>query len=113
MSYITGKPEPNQVTLKPGVYQSKPTKGGLNLNKWLMRALKKVGFAGTADPNCCQYFPTVPEILVANINAPTAEEMVNVPVGGFFRATDANGIWNIFIRNGEGASYSSSLATNN
>lgn len=111
MSYISGKPELNQVTLKPGVFQSKPTKGGLNLNKWLMRALKKVGFAGTADPTCCLYYPTAPEVTVEDNTAPTETEMTNVPVGGFFKAIETNGDWSIYIKT-DATTVSTALASN-
>lgn len=110
MSYISGKPEPNQVTLRPGVYQSKPTKGGLNLNKWLMRALKKVGFANTADPNCCVYYPVFPTLDVALINDPQEAEMVNVPPFAFFKCTDGESVF-IYMRDVAAPGYI--LITNN
>lgn len=101
-----------QTVLKPGTYQSGNTRGGLNLNKWIPKFLKKIGFADTSDPLCCQYFPTVPEVLVAAHGSPTETEMTNVPVGGFFKAIQTNGIWSIYIKE-SASTVSGALATNN
>lgn len=98
MSNLSTYPTPYQVVLKPGLYQSQNTKGGLNLNKWFLKALTKVGFAGTSDPVCCEYFPTAPEVTVVDHTAPTEDEMVNVPLGGFFQATEADGTWAVRIK---------------
>lgn len=91
-----------QTVLKPGVYQSGNTRGGLNLNKWIPKFLKKIGFADTSDPLCCQYFPTVPTIEVANFSVPTGEEMdaAGVPVYGMFKTISGN-YYYIFVREPE------------
>lgn len=111
MSNLTTRPDSNQVVLKPGVYQSGNTKGGLNLKKWLFKVLTKAGFAGTNDPLCCQYFPTVPEILVEDAQNPTEAEMTNVPDGGFFKSIQSDGAWYIYIKI-DANSVSSALANN-
>lgn len=98
MSNLTTRPDAHQVVLRPGVYQSGNTRGGLNLNKWILKFLKKIGFAGTLDPLCCQYFPTAPDVLVIDSTNPTEEEMTNIPIGGFFRAIESNGDWTIRIK---------------
>lgn len=98
MSNLTTRPDAHQVVLKPSTYQSGNTRGGLNLNKWIPKFLKKIGFADTADPNCCQYFPIAPTILVTDISNPTEEEMANVPIKGFFYAEDSDGIWNLYVK---------------
>ena len=104
---------PLEVVLKPGGYQSKNTSGGLNLRKWIFRMLTRNGFAGTNDPDCCQYFPVTPDVLTVNSSNPTAEEMANVPIGGFFRAVEnTSDIWYMYIKidNDGGANQ---IATNN
>lgn len=98
MSFLQGKSLPYQVVLKPGTYQSGNTRGGLNLNKWIPKFLKRIGFADTSDPLCCQYFPTAPEVLVADHTTPTETEMTNVPIGGFFKAVDPTDTWSIYIK---------------
>lgn len=83
---LTNVKTPYRVVLKPGIYQSSDTKGGLNLNKWIPKFLKRIMFADTVD--CCTYYPTFPVLEVANVNDPTEEEMANVPVFGFFLTGD-------------------------
>lgn len=111
MSNLTTRPDSNQVVLKPGVYQSGNTKGGLNLKKWLFRVLAKAGFAGTNDPLCCQYFPTATEVLVGDAQNVTEAEMINVPDGGFFKAMQTDGTWYIYIKI-DATTVSSALANN-
>ena len=82
MSNLTTRPDAHQVVLKPGVYQSGNTKGGLNLKKWLFKVLAKAGFAATVD--CCIYYPTFPVLEVADISNPTEDEMANVPLYSMF-----------------------------
>lgn len=100
MSNLSTYPTPFQVVLKPGLYQSQNTKGGLNLNKWLLKFLKRIGFADTVD--CCVYYPTYPLITVADAFNPTAEEASNVPSGSFFMTTDGVN-YNIYIVGVDGA----------
>jgi len=98
VSNLSTYPTPFQVVLKPGLYQSQNTKGGLNLNKWLLKFLKRIGFANTVD--CCTYYPTYPQVLVANANSPTEEEMSNVPLYGVFMGFQSVNSWAIFIKTG-------------
>lgn len=111
MSNLTTRPDSNQVVLKPGVYQSGNTKGGLNLKKWLFKVLAKAGFAGTNDPLCCQYFPTVPTIEVASFSNPSGPEMdaAGVPVYGMFKTIDGD-FYYIYVR--EPNDSVSTIATN-
>lgn len=90
MSNLSTYPTPFQVVLKPGLYQSQNTKGGLNLNKWLLKFLKRIGFADTVD--CCTYYPTVPTIEAADFTNPTGPEMdaAGVPVYGMFKTIDGD-----------------------
>lgn len=67
---------PFQAVLKPSTYQSGNTRGGLNLNKWIPKFLKRIGFAVTTD--CCLYFPSFP---VLGIDFDTMDQ---VPDGGLF-----------------------------
>lgn len=81
--------EPTQATIKPGFFQSKNMKGGLNLNKWLLQFLKKIGFADTVD--CCTYYPTVPQLTnVIDYTGPTDNESENVPSFGIFITVEPN-----------------------
>lgn len=111
MSNLSNTKIPFQVVLKPSTYQSGNTRGGLNLNKWIPKFLKRIGFANTADPLCCQYFPTVPEVLVLDHGNPSEQEMVNVPIGGFFQATEVDGSWSVYIKV-SASTTSTALATN-
>lgn len=88
MSNLSTYPTPFQVVLKPGLYQSQNTKGGLNLNKWLLKFLKRIGFADTVD--CCVYYPTYPILEVENIGNPTEQEMINVPLYSMFLCVDGD-----------------------
>lgn len=110
MSNLSTYPTPFQVVLKPGLYQSQNTKGGLNLNKWLLKFLKRIGFADTVD--CCVYYPTFPTVIVVNAGAPTEEEMdnANIPIKGIFITQDENGVWYMGVRCG--ANCFDSFATN-
>lgn len=108
MSNLSTYPTPFQVVLKPGLYQSQNTKGGLNLNKWLLKFLKRIGFADTVD--CCVYYPTFPTIIVADHTNPTEEEMANIPIKGLFYAEETNGIWTLYVKTT--ASSFADLATN-
>lgn len=90
MSNLSTYPTPFQVVLKPGLYQSHNTKGGLNLNKWLLKFLKRIGFAVVAE-DCCTYYPTFPQIPVENTNSIQPEEIADVPVFGFFIGVNVDG----------------------
>lgn len=93
MSNLSTYPTPFQVVLKPSTYQSGNTRGGLNLNKWLPKFLKRIGFADTVD--CCVYYPSVPFLEVNTINSPSETEAANVPLWGLFRTgneTEGN-VW--------------------
>ena len=95
MSNLSTYPTPFQVVLKPGLYQSQNTKGGLNLNKWLLKFLKRIGFADTVD--CCTYYPTFPTLDVVSISTPTESEMENIPLGGMFKTVDGSTYY-LFIK---------------
>ena len=88
---------PFQVVLKPGVYQSGNTKGGLNLNKWIPKFLKRIGFANTVD--CCTYYPTYPQVNYASFGNPTEEEMdaAGIPIWGFFLHVEGE-LYYLFVR---------------
>lgn len=89
MSNLSTYPTPFQVVLKPGLYQSHNTKGGLNLNKWLLKFLKKIGFAVTTD--CCTYYPSFPLIPVVDPSNIQPSEIADVPVFGFFIGYNSDG----------------------
>lgn len=104
MSNLSTYPTPFQVVLKPGLYQSQNTKGGLNLNKWLLKFLKRIGFADTVD--CCVYYPTWPTLIVADPSAPTDAEVLaaGVPPGGMFKTYDSGSTnYRFFFVNGDGS----------
>lgn len=88
MSILSALPEPLKLVLKPGIYQSGNTRGGLNINNWMKNFLKRIGFAETLD--CCVYYPTLPTLTVVDPTAPTAGEALaaGVPPGGMFKTTD-------------------------
>lgn len=102
MSNLSTYPTPFQVVLKPGLYQSQNTKGGLNLNKWLLKFLKRIGFADTVD--CCTYYPTFPTLIVGNRAAPTVEEVSLVPTQGLFFAQEIGNpdSFYLYIKNSDG-----------
>ncbi len=98
---LTNVKTPYRVVLKPGIYQSSDTKGGLNLNKWIPKFLKRIMFADTVD--CCTYYPRLPVLIVANSTSPTDDETANVPVYGQFLAVDSNtDVWYWYIKNPDG-----------
>lgn len=68
----------NQKTIKEGVVTSsnKKLKGGFNLNQFVLKFLKWIGFAVTTD--CCTYFPSFP-ILGVHFDS-----LDQVPIGGTF-----------------------------
>lgn len=74
----------NQKIIKEGVVTSSPKKlkGGFNLNQFVLKFLKSIGFADTVD--CCTYFPTYPVIEASDGNNPTGDEMANVPLYSMF-----------------------------
>lgn len=88
----------NQKTIKEGVVTSsnKKLKGGFNLNQFVLKFLKWIGFADTVD--CCTYYPTVPTVLVADITSPTEEEMINIPVKGLFFAAQEEDFWALRVK---------------
>lgn len=93
MSDLSTFPQPTQLVLRPGLYQSQNTRGGLNLNNWIKKFLTRIGFAVTSD--CCTYYPTVPLIEVANASSPTEDEAIaaGVPPFGMFRTEDGSDIY--------------------
>lgn len=87
----------NQKIIKEGVVTSSPKKlkGGFNLNQFVLKFLKSIGFA-EVGADCCTYYPTFPTLQVADISAPTEDEMANVPPLSFFRCVD-EGTTSVYI----------------
>lgn len=86
----------NQKTIKEGVVTSsnKKLKGGFNLNQFVLKFLKWIGFADTVD--CCTYYPTVPILPAADPNDPQESEMVNVPPLGLFYCVEGDTVYFYF-----------------
>lgn len=64
-------------SIKPGAHFTGRTKGGLNLNNFVKKLLRSIGFAVTTD--CCVYFPSFPILPNDDIY------IEDVPIGGIFR----------------------------
>ena len=88
----------NQKIIKEGVVTSSPKKlkGGFNLNTFVLKFLKWIGFADTVD--CCTYYFTFPTLEVANIAAPTEEEMASVPLGSMFKTVSEDNTFYLYIK---------------
>ncbi len=76
--------------IKQGFYEklpsSKSLRGALDLQQEIMDSMIREGLAGTV--NCCDYFPTIPEIVeLRGQFPPTAEQIVHVPKWGYFIIT--------------------------
>lgn len=83
--------------IKPGVVESgRRIKGGFNLNKFVKELLRSMGFAVTED--CCTYYPSAPQVVVANVNNITAEEVAGVPIYGLFIAFETENAWSLNIK---------------
>ena len=91
----TSNKTPDKLILRPGVYQSKETKGGLDLKKWFLKILKKIGFADTVD--CCVYYPTFPVFAAADWESVSEEELATIPLYGWFITIDPEDSASIFI----------------
>lgn len=75
--------------IKPGNVEKKKLghrQPGLDLTRAVFDILKDDGMVVTND--CCTYWPTFPQITVADAGAPTEEEMVDIPIFGLFLTTD-------------------------
>lgn len=75
--------------IKPGNVEKKKLghrQPGLDLTRAVFDILKDDGMVVTDD--CCNYWPTFPQLTVADHDVPTEDEMVDIPLKGLFVATD-------------------------
>lgn len=82
-------------SIKPGAHFTGRTKGGLNLNNFVKKLLRSIGFAVTTD--CCTYFPSFP-ILGVHFDS-----LDRVPIGGTFMDPEATD--SVFYRALDGQFY--------
>ena len=83
---MANKPE---WVLNLGTYshKKKEKQPGLDLAKAVTDTLENRGIIGTV--NCCNFYPMIPHLIVADATTPTESETKNIPLGGMFIAKES------------------------